>query len=404
MIYSRLKHLCKTVESMANDFEYNRNIKNKVYVEAPIVDISSLGEKVGVFKNRTIEHVDFVKVYGFHMGGGMDIDYPEIDLWKIEDAIIFHSSDFVITGDGRCAWPKYSYYNYSKNIATDAFLVKEKDGILTYKKPHKIIELNSVFSMIGVCSHIWAHAIVEYLPKLCMLANAMKDSPEKLTVLIPEYSDKQLRQVIFTQLNKYDVDVLEIKNGEAVKAQILYYMQRPTIFTDHEKYVAPGDQVLPKAVIDAIRKNMIEPFVQNVKIDPKYKKIFLPRRGGFGKGIVNQDEIEQIFKEKGYEFLQPHLLTMEQKINVFQSAEVLVGPVGSAFSNFFFCRPGTKALGFSNYHRLFEHYTSAGQQYFGIDMMLVTGYDDKFDANMAHCSYYLPKERVIAAANQMGII
>ena len=404
MQFLRLRHLSRKIYSAIKDYEYKRNLSRSIFIEAPISPLSEIGEKVYVFKERTVEHFDFIKTYGFLEGGGYDVDYPEIDVWKINNAMVFHNSDFVVADNGKCAWPKYYYYNYAKNITTDSFFVREKKGILTYRKPRRIIEVQTAFSLIGVCAHIWAHAIVEYFPKLCTLERVIECCPSRITVLIPEYTDAQLRQVMFDQINKYDVDIRVVHKEEAIKVHSLYYMQRPTIFTDHEINVAPGDQVIPKAVIDVVKKNLVNLYIENVKTDPKYKKIFLSRRGGIGKSIINQEEIEKIFYDRGFCFIQPHVVSLEEKVRIFQSAEVIVGPAGSAFTNLIFCKPGTKALLFSNFERIFDYYVGAGQQYFGVEMMIVNGLDDKTASNMSHCSYYLPPDRVLSASMKMGII
>ena len=101
--------------------------------------------------------------------------------------------------------------------------------------------------------------------------------------------------------------------------------------------------------------------------------------------------------------MEPHKVSFEEKIQIFQSAEVIAGPSGSAFSNLLFCRPNTKVLIFSNYQRVFENYSSMPLQYYGVDIHYVTGYDDKIQ-NPAHCSYYIPMEKVISAAKLYGII
>ncbi len=398
-----LRRLSHIVDKVFNRLSYSLHVAAGIYKEIPIVDVGDAGNEVCLFKEKTVEHFDFIKAYGFLEGGGYDIDYPEIALWKFVNATAFHSSDLVLTEKNYAVWPKYYYYNYAKNIITDKNVIREKDGILTYKKPRKVIEVKSAFSLIGVFAHIWAHAIVEYYPKLAVLRKAIDDSNDKITVLVPEYKDNQLREVIYAQLEKYDVNILVVNEGDAVKANTLYFMPRPTIFTDHETDITPGDQVFPRTVIDYVKENLVQPYTMNVEVDKNYSKIFLPRRGGIGKGIINQDEIEQIFKDKGFVFVQPHKISLEEKVKIFKSAQMIVGPFGSAFTNLFFCRPGVKVLLFSNYQRVFDYYFSAGQQYFGATMLFVTGKDDKEAPNMSHCSYYLPPEKVIKAAKSIGI-
>ena len=371
--------------------------------EMPIVDLSEIGEKIAIFQEKQIEHFNIPKSYNFIENGHYDIDYPEIALWRIKNCSLFYNSDFVVSESGKVAWPKYFLYNYAINIPRDSYFVKEEKGMMLYRTPSKHIRFKAAFSMIGVHSTIWAHAIVEYLPKLSLLNKAIADSKERLTVVVPEYKDKQLKRIIYDNLSKYNIDIFELKMGTAIMSDVLYYMPRPTVFCDHCYSVLPGNQVIPSSVVNAIKELMIRPYMNNISKNEKYRKIFLQRRGGFGKGIINNGEIESIFKERGFYFLEPHKVSLEEKIEIFHSAEIVVGPFGSAFTNLFYCRPGTKAMIFSNNHRLFDYYFEAGEQYFDVKLLFVTGYDDKGAENMSHCSYYLPKEKVVEAAKKFGI-
>lgn len=392
---------CRRFYTKLQDFKVSFRIKTGLYKWAEIKHMSEEGKKICQFQAESIERLEMIKTYGFIESGNYTIKYPEIDLWLFRDSTVFHSSDFVITAKGNAIWPKYFFYNYSKNITRDKFLVKEENGRICYKTPQEVIKLDAAFSMIGVFSHIWAHAIVEYFPKLSMLEAAIKDSKSRITVLIPEYRDPQLKQIMMGQLSKYDVDVMVISPGEAVHARSLYFIERPTRFTDHEAEITPADQAIPESVVNVIKRELVNPLIENAVANSKYKKIFLVRRGGIGKGILNGDEIERYFESLGFILLEPHKVSLEEKINIFQSAEFIVGPFGSAFTNLFFCKPGTKVLMFSNYQRLFENYFSVAQQYFGVKEMYVTGFDDKKTQNMSHCSFYLPLGKVKDAYNQL---
>ena len=400
---NRLLIYIKKINAIVNNAIYKIKIYLGFIQVHKIVPLSFIGEKVCVFQNASLEALDFIKTYKFIHSGHCIVEFPEIALWRFKNSMAFYGSDFIVCENNQAIWPKFYKYNYAKNIVLDKFLVKEENGYLSIKEPKRIIYLDSVFSLIGVFSEIWAHSIVEYLPKLSTLESAISDSCSKITILIPEYKDEQLRTIITSIIKQYDVNVLVLKPGDVVKAKVLYYMERPTMFTDHETEITPGDQAIPISVIEAIRKYMVIPFVSKSQYNPRYKKIFLIRRGGLGKGIVNSEEIESYFEAQGFMLLEPHKVSLEEKINIFQSAEIIVGPFGSAFTNLFFCKPGTKVMIFSNFQRLFEHYFSTAQQYFGIDIMYVTGYDDKSCENMSHCSFYLPLNKVKAALKEFGI-
>ena len=373
-----------------------------VFPVAKIVSPNECGTKVAVLVNESNEDLQVVPVYNFINKGTISIHVHEISLYKYKNATLFYDSDLLLVGKDRMVWPKYFNYNYCKNLVRDDVYIEEKNGQIYYKNYKVIKRYDVVFSMLGKFSQVWAHAIVEYLPKLAVLRDAIRDCKNKITVLVPEYKDPQLKEIIYNELNKYNVDIEVVYPKQAISSEIAYYIERPAFFTDHEVNVSIGDQYIPYKTVDVIRKLLVDTYAKNSIIQDKYRYIFLPRRGGLGKGIINEPEIEQFFKNKGFYFVEPHKLTLKDKIDLFQSAEIIVGPAGSAFTNLIFCRPGTKVLCFSNYQRLFDNYISMPLQHFGVRILYLSGFDNKKE-NPAHCSYSLNLNDVITAAKTIGV-
>ena len=393
---------------LINDITYKYNqavqrFKPLFYPNAKIVRPEECGTKVVVYMPECVESVQMIPTYSFITKGSFDLFLPEIALWRFNNGCLFGDSDMIILEGHKAIWPKYFNYNYNKSIVRDYNYKYEKSGVLSFKRFKKEKHFGTVFSLLGKYSRTWTHALVEYFPKLSVLQAAIDDSKERITVLVPDYKDLQLKEIIYGQLKKYDVDIEVIDLGVTVVADTIYYMERPTKFTDHEVSVAIGDQFVPKKTADVVKDMLVRPLVEKVERSSEYKKIYLSRRGGTGKGILNYNEVEDYFKDKGFVLFEPHKVSLEEKIRIFQSAEIIVGPLGGAFTNLIFCKPGTKVLSFSNYQRVFENYLSMTTQYLGLEILYVTGYDVKIQ-NPAHCSYYMPMERVEAAAKQLGIV
>ncbi len=361
-----------------------------------------LGDKVLVFKPETEDRIELQDIFEFCREGSFMVKCPEVDVWRFENALCMADSDFVVLNDDKVFWQKYFAYNYSKNIVLDNALVKEEEGNLYYKVPKVIHNVNCAFSLIGVFAHVWSHSLSEHYIKLSVLGDVVKLSKEKITVLVPDYKDVQLKRIVYNELKKYDIDVLIVKREEAVYAKYLYYMERPAFFTDHEVAVEVGDNVQPKIVAGILKEQLVKPLVKDLEIGESIK-LYLPRRGSY-RSLKNNDEVEAFFKAQGYYFLEPHTVTLEEKIKLFRSAETIVGPQSSAFSNLIFCKPGTKVLILSNYYRAFESWLVMHKQHFGINMLWVTGYDDKKASNPAHCCFYIPLDKIKAAAKAHGII
>lgn len=396
-----IRKMRKTYKKVSFDIAYRQG---KI-LSAKIKKAEALGSKVAVFKPETIEEVDMHKVYGFIVDGSFKVNYPEIDLWKFTDATVIGRTDFVFDKNGNVFWKKYFAYNYSKNITSDRLFLKEENGIVYYKKPKHFLNVDVAFSMLGVHAHIWSHSLSEYYPKLSVLQSAIDDAGGEITVLVPDYQDLQLKEVVYNELNKHKgIKILVVDDEVAVKVKFLYYMERPTTFTDHEVSVALGDDVQPKVVAEILKEKLVSPLLGEIDQNAKPIKIYLPRRG-FGRNLINWAEVEEYFRENGYYFLEaPHKLSLKEKVQLFNSAEVIAGPFGSAFSNILFCKPGTKILLFSNFSRFYEAWLCLHKKYFNLDMLWVTGYDDKSAANPSHSSFYIPLQKIKDAAKYFGIV
>ncbi len=367
-------------------------------------DIKNHAKVVFQVKERSIERIEMPKVFGYIKDGYFNIIFPEINLWRFENAIVFEGSDFVKVKDHIIVWPKKDYYNFPKNICRDHFLYQYDYNSATIKTPKRIIKVDKAYSMLGVHCDVWSHALCEYIPKLAQVKKLLSYVEGDIVLLIPEYTDDHLREVVFSIINGHDrVKPLIVNEGEAIQVKELFYMERPCRFTDHEKYVEIGDSVQPKLVAEICKEFVSEPLINKYANNNTCDlKVFLSRKSGRYRMILNNEEIENYFRDKGYIFIEPHKLTLSEKVELFHNAKCVVGSFSSAFSNLLFCRENTKVLVFSNYSRTFENYLTPFEQYFGIDFHWVIGCDNDI-LNPAHSSFYLPLEDVKAACKEFGI-
>jgi capsular polysaccharide biosynthesis protein len=60
--------------------------------------------------------------------------------------------------------------------------------------------------------------------------------------------------------------------------------------------------------------------------------------------MLNEDKLAERLADLAFEIIEPERLTTEEQIATFASADMVVGPSGSAMFNVVFCRPGTKLV------------------------------------------------------------
>lgn len=397
--------LYRSLDNIRHDIDFFYKKMSGRISKVQFVEYSEVAEKFINVKPQTIEEIEMPQIMGFVEKGSFFVDYPEINIWHFKNARVFHRSDFIQISQDKIVWPKRQYFNFSKNKILDSFMYKYdyQEGYIF--KPKRVYEVKQAFSLIGVHSDVWSHSVWEYIPKLFQIRKLLAKLDTRLTILVPDYGETHLKKIVYGELEKLDVDILIVHKGEAVDVKDLYFMERAARSTDDEFYVGIGDFTQPKMNSDIwkeyISKPLIEQYVDDKEKEPELK-LYLARRNGGFRMMTNNDEIEKYYRDRGYIFVEPHKISFKEVINLFYHAKIVAGPFSSAFTNLLFSRPGTKVFIMCNYTRAFEMFLEPFQQYYGIDIKWLLGFDvDR--KHPSHSSYYVPMERMIEGCKRYGI-
>lgn len=87
------------------------------------------------------------------------------------------------------------------------------------------------------------------------------------------------------------------------------------------------------------------------EIDLMASRLPTPRHFFLSRGSIaslrvaeNHQEVEEVFKEKGFAIIAPELLSWQEQITLFQNAKLVAGEHGSAMKNMLFAPEGTVQL------------------------------------------------------------
>ena len=70
-----------------------------------------------------------------------------------------------------------------------------------------------------------------------------------------------------------------------------------------------------------------------------YDKIYISRADARdNRNLINEKEIENYLKSKGFKILLASKLNINNKIQIFSKAKIIITPLGSAIHNFLFCK------------------------------------------------------------------
>ena len=70
----------------------------------------------------------------------------------------------------------------------------------------------------------------------------------------------------------------------------------------------------------------------------------MSRRNAENPRLENQDSVEKIFAEHGYEIIFPEEMSLQEKLKIFSEAEFIAGPYGAGFTNVLFANKNAKII------------------------------------------------------------
>jgi len=75
---------------------------------------------------------------------------------------------------------------------------------------------------------------------------------------------------------------------------------------------------------------------------PADKKLYLSRRWTTDRAVSNEDEIERLFRQHGFEIVYLERISLVEQWKLLNSARMVIGFSGAGMTNVLFCRPGTR--------------------------------------------------------------
>ena len=103
-------------------------------------------------------------------------------------------------------------------------------------------------------------------------------------------------------------------------------------------------------------RNELLPASQRIKTN---KRLFISRKDApkHRSRIANEDQVWALLEQAGFESAQLTGVSLDQQIELFQTAEVVIAPHGAGLTNLLFCQAGTRVIELlpsSNYPRYYK--------------------------------------------------
>jgi hypothetical protein len=74
------------------------------------------------------------------------------------------------------------------------------------------------------------------------------------------------------------------------------------------------------------------------------RKVFISRSQSARRRFVNEESLYERLKKEGFERYCLDHLSVDDQIQLFSNAEIIIGPHGAGLANLIFCKPGTTII------------------------------------------------------------
>ena len=200
-----------------------------------------------------------------------------------------------------------------------------------YKQPKKLKGV--VFNLLsgGGCTDNFAHWLVDVLPMIHLVEKA-------------GYLDRVDWFVLPAQTLHYQRDsmkLLGIPPEKIIVGEEQTHLQADILLaTTFPRGM--NSQLIPNWVAEFHQERFITP--ETTQNSPYPKRIYINRRDGNFRKVLNEGEVEKLLAKYGFESFKLSSLPFTEMIRLFANAEAIVSPTGAGMTNLFYCQPGTPVL------------------------------------------------------------
>lgn len=327
-----------------------------------------------------------------------DRNIPAQYVARVPQCMAFSRSNIILQGDkalydlaARCRGDEIDYYDSIEQ--TEERIVRRtfKGRMIVNLPPENGNQIQDGICMFGVASGNYGHWMLELLPKMLNF----KDAP--IPDNVPIYVDGGMPKTHLESLQKLNFsnrEILEIPKGLSHFRNL--YVSSPIAYSPID--MLPGhpmhDTIWPKDVFLDLRDSFFSGAAPS-----RGRKLFLSRKSFTKRTLLNEAEISDALASKGFETIRPEEFTFDEQLEIFRSADVIVGSCSSSMTNCIFCKPGCRVIGLihDNPSFNFRAYMSI-VECSGADILFVRGKAVKSDdKHHYHWDYSVEPDRVIRA-------
>lgn len=241
-----------------------------------------------------------------------------------------HSGTLIFDG----AWIDAEQSQFADVSSPGSLIQMEQAGEPTFTSPMPARHVGGEYLMgFNPGRTNYAHWMTDHLPSIVYFRDHLKAEGSKL--ILPRCKESHFSMQAIRLLGLTDRDIFYIED-EVVEFETLSFFS----------YF--GFDRLPDAAATALAS--LKATVRTER-SPPTRRLFVSRPDSRSRRLLNEDIVFDHLSDLGFSKVAPGLMSVEEQIETFDAAAIVVGPHGAGLVNAGFCRPGTALL------ELFSEYT-----------------------------------------------
>jgi hypothetical protein len=263
----------------------------------------------------------------------VEVAPPDALVATFKNAIV-HGSGIVTTADNAVVKEslinlssKVSFFGFARFFDSDLLI---REGSVT---PRSYLSDATYVLLKQTWDDNYGHWLIESLPRVALVAEILDVKSCKFLVGKPGLP---MAQVYFDSLAAFGISADQVisTDGAPLHAATLIY---PLPLTVQPWVKAPR----VTATLERLAASMPEIRASQTSL----RKIFVSRLTNGRRRLLNQDQVRQVFVNRGFVDIVPGNMSFNEQVTAFSQAHFIAGPLGAELSNLVFAPRGVRLFG-----------------------------------------------------------
>lgn len=259
-------------------------------------------------------------------------DYNSIKYYSISNASVTGKSSFIFIATEKIVLgpdKDIKKIRFSEDLR---FARKEDLFILPETRPYK---LALAMSILEGASSNFAHFLLVCLPQISMLKTT-------------QYADIPILVDADIHINFYRLIYMIHPSANLIRVplSVLVEVKNLIYITPISEFPFETDKThnscnFSSSGLKALLADFELAHPRNIIKRPGMNKYFL-KRGSYYRNILNENEVESALLKEGYLILNPSELSVQEQINIYREADIIISPSGATLANLIHCEKTAK--------------------------------------------------------------